>query len=284
MAEQKANKTPRRRLSWPTFRARCSSSSGASPIRLPRRLADRGALAGRLRLSRPAAASRGGRWRPRPGTFECAACQRQTSVTAGTVLARLEAAADRVVLGGLPDGDPFQRHPALQLQKQLGLGSYKNRLAAVRQAAPRHGRARPPAARRPGRGRRDHDSLPLRRRSAHRRRRAQPSGQDAGRRRGRGPGRRAGPHPADRHRGLCRQDPARRDPRHHRPRRHRQDRWLGPATQALPTSTTSPTSSARWPPTSSCPGPIACSRTSRPGRWASTMACAASTSRPTSTS
>ena len=30
-----------------------------------------------------------------------------------------------MVLGGLPDGDPFQRHLALELQKQLGLGSYK---------------------------------------------------------------------------------------------------------------------------------------------------------------
>ncbi len=52
----------------------------------------------------------------------------------------------------------------------------------------------------------------------------------------------------------------------HRPRRHRQDRWLGRLPRRCRASTTSPTSSARWPPTSSCPGPIACSRTSRPGR------------------
>ena len=36
-----------------------------------------------------------------------------------------QAAADYVVLGGLSDGDPFERHLGLQLQRQLALGSYK---------------------------------------------------------------------------------------------------------------------------------------------------------------
>ena len=40
-------------------------------------------------------------------TFECAGCRRQTSVTAGDP-AR-QAAAHRLVLGRLPDGDPLQR-------------------------------------------------------------------------------------------------------------------------------------------------------------------------------
>src|SRR5512143_4076953 len=43
-------------------------------------------------------------------TWECASCRRQTSVTACTVNARLEAAAHRLVLGGVSDGHPLQRH------------------------------------------------------------------------------------------------------------------------------------------------------------------------------
>ncbi len=40
--------------------------------------------------------------------------------------ASLQAGADHLVLGGLSDGDPFQRDSALQLQRQLALGSYKS--------------------------------------------------------------------------------------------------------------------------------------------------------------
>ena len=69
-------------------------------------------------------------------TFECAAAGRQTSVTAGTIMHRSKLAAQVLVHG------PFYlmaTHSngisALQLQKQLGLGSYKQRLAAAAQAA-----------------------------------------------------------------------------------------------------------------------------------------------------
>ena len=48
---------------------------------------------------------------------------------------------------------------------------------------------------------------------------------------------------------------------------------------APPASLTIPMSSARWPPISSCPGPTASSPISKSGPWASITACAASTSR-----
>ena len=82
---------------------------------------------------------------------------------------------------------------ALQLQAQLGLGSYKSAWLLVRQAAPGHGRSRPLAARRPGGGRRDRDPLAPQGRSAQRRARTQRRGQDAGRRRRRGARRRTRP-------------------------------------------------------------------------------------------
>ena len=40
--------------------------------------------------------------------------------------ARQQAAAHRLVLGRLPDGDPLHGISALQLQKQLGIGSYRS--------------------------------------------------------------------------------------------------------------------------------------------------------------
>ena len=46
----------------------------------------------------------------KPFTFECAACGKQTSVTAGTLMHGVEVAADGLVLGGLSHGHPFQRH------------------------------------------------------------------------------------------------------------------------------------------------------------------------------
>ena len=58
----------------------------------------------------------------------------------------------------------------------------------------------------------------------------------------------------------------------------------GPPIPALPASTTIPTSSARWPPISCCRGCTGSSPTSKYGVWASIMACAASISNPTSTS
>ena len=51
--------------------------------------------------------------RAKAHTFECTSCHRQTS------------RSDGLVLGGLSDGDPFDGISALQLQKQLALGSYR---------------------------------------------------------------------------------------------------------------------------------------------------------------
>jgi len=66
-------------------------------------------------------------------------------------LAPLQAGADHLVLGGLSDGDPFQRHlcPATAAPARLGL--VPQRLAALRQAAPQHDRSLPGPARWPRR-------------------------------------------------------------------------------------------------------------------------------------
>ena len=59
---------------------------------------------------------------------------------------------------------------------------------------------------------------------------------------------------------------------------------VGRDTPAPPASITIPMSSATWPPILSCPGRTASSPISKSGPWASTTACAASTCRPISTS
>ena len=64
----------------------------------------------------------------------------QTSVTAGTILAR--AAAHRLVLGRLPDGDPLQRHLCPAAPETARYRLLPQRLAARPQAARQHGRPR----------------------------------------------------------------------------------------------------------------------------------------------
>ena len=75
-------------------------------------------------------------------TFECAGCRRQTSVTAGTIPhpARQQAAAHRLVLGRLPDGDPLQRHLCPAAPETARYRLLPQRLAARPQAARQHGR------------------------------------------------------------------------------------------------------------------------------------------------
>jgi hypothetical protein len=73
--------------------------------------------------------------------------------------ARIEAAAHRLVLGGVSDGHPFQRHRRPATAGAAGVGIVQVGLAAVRQAAPGDGRPRPLAARRSGGGRRDGNPL-----------------------------------------------------------------------------------------------------------------------------
>ena len=110
------------------------------PIRLPAPLADRGALAGRLRL--PACGGvKGWALATRPGPSS-APLPAPDLGDRGHRAARLEAAADRVVLGGYLMATHSNGISALQLQKQLGLGSYKT-AGCCAQAAPRHRSARP---------------------------------------------------------------------------------------------------------------------------------------------
>ena len=68
---------------------------------------------------------------------------------------------------------------ALQLQKQLGIGSYRSAWPARPQAARQHGRPRAQPVVGPGGNRRGQPSIPDQRRSSHRRARTQPRRQDA---------------------------------------------------------------------------------------------------------
>ena len=94
-------------------------------------------------------------------TWECAGCGKQTSVTAGTVMHGSKLPLTVWFWAAYLMATHSNGIAALQLQKQLGLGLVRSLgLAAVRQAAPRHGGARPRAAFRPGGDRRDDDPLP----------------------------------------------------------------------------------------------------------------------------
>ena len=82
-----------------------------SIVEFQRRFADDGACLDYLAASRwpqgfacPACGGRRAWVLARRHLWECAACGRQTSVTAGTVLDHTHTPADVVVLGGLPGG------------------------------------------------------------------------------------------------------------------------------------------------------------------------------------
>lgn len=73
----------------------------------------------------------------KPWTIECAACHRQTSATAGTVLHGTKLALTIWFWGAYLAATHSNGISALQLQKQLGLGSYKSAwlmLAKLRRA------------------------------------------------------------------------------------------------------------------------------------------------------
>ena len=101
-------------------------------------------------------------------TFECAGCHKQTSVTAGTIMHGSKLSLTIWFWAAYLMASHSNGISALQLQKQLGLGSYKSAWFLAAKAASRHGRARPFAAPGPGRGRRNHLSLPFERGSHHR--------------------------------------------------------------------------------------------------------------------
>src|SRR5271165_5179983 len=92
-----------------------------------------------------------------------------------------EAAFARMVLGRLSHGHPFEWDFGAAIAKAARARLLQVGVAAVRQAAPRHGRAGPRAARRPRRGRRGRDPVADQGRSGLRRRRPLAPGQNVGR-------------------------------------------------------------------------------------------------------
>ena len=166
--------------------------------------------------------------RTKAWTYECRGCRRQASVRAGTILHGSKLALTLWFWAAYLMATHSNGISALQLQKQLGLGSCKSAwllCAKLRRAmvAPErnpltglieidettiHHRTKedPPAG---GQGR-SHDAKLL----------------IAGAVEIKGQGRLAGPCPPGCHRELLRCQPARLHGRRHRPRQHRQDRWL----------------------------------------------------------
>ena len=79
--------------------------------------------------------------------------------------APFQAAADDLVLGGLSDGNPFQRHLGAAAATPTRLGFVQIGLPDVCQTSPQHGSTRPQSARRPRRSRQDRDHLQQQERS-----------------------------------------------------------------------------------------------------------------------
>ena len=105
-----------------------------SLLEFQRRFPDDAACAAYLRAARwpdgfvcPACGSvKGWALATKAWTFECAACQRQTSVTAGTVLHGSKLPLTAWFWAAYLMATHSNGISALQLQKQLGLGSYKS--------------------------------------------------------------------------------------------------------------------------------------------------------------
>src|SRR5512132_3632229 len=216
-------------------------------------------------------------------TRECAGCGKQTSVTAGTVIHGSKLPLTVWFWAAYLMATHSNGIAALQLQKQLGLGSYKSAwllCAKLRQAmvAPH----RSPLA---GLVEIDETVIP------HRTKADPPAGAHG--RSAEGKMLIAGAvevHDGGPRRGGWRPSPT-SPPRACTP--SSKPTWkpapprkptAGPATPALPALLTTRTSSDRWPRTSSCRGRIASSPTSRPGRSVSITGCARSTCNPISTS
>ena len=218
-------------------------------------------------------------------TFECAGCRPADLGDGRDDPARQQAAAHRLVLGRLPDGDPLQRHLCPAAPETARYRLLPQRLAARPQAARQHGRPRAQPVVGPGGNRRGQPSIPDQRRSSHRRARTQPRRQDAHRRRHRTRGRKhPRPPAAGRNLLLRRRRPRTLRRNRRRSRRHRENRRLVRATLRSPPIATMSMSSGRPPLTSSCRGSTKSSPTSKDGREASTTGCVASICRPISMS
>ena len=122
-------------------------------------------------------------------TFECAGCRRQTSVTAGTILHASKLPLTVWFWAAYLMATHSNGISALQLQKQLGIGSYRSAWLLAHKL--RASMVDPERNSLSGLVEIDEASLPFRtkRRSSHRRARTQPRRQDAHRRRHRTRGR-----------------------------------------------------------------------------------------------
>ena len=96
----------------------------------------------------------------KPWTWECAGCGKQTSVTAGTIMHHSKLALTTWFWAAYLMATHSNGISALQLATPARFGILPQCLAALWQAAPEHGRARPERAGGFGRDRRDRDSLP----------------------------------------------------------------------------------------------------------------------------
>ena len=193
-------------------------------------------------------------------TYECAACGRQTAVTAGTIMHGSKLPLTVWFWAAYLMATHSNGISALQLQKLLALGSYKSAWL-LRQAAAGHGRAFPCASGWDRRDRRDRNPPARQGRSDHGWRRSLVPEQNARRRRGRSRRRRARPHSPRNNRGAF---PPPRCTVLSPPT------WLkaqpskptdGQPIQARPTSLTIPMSLATWLPISCCRRSIASSPT-----------------------
>ena len=96
----------------------------------------------------------------KPWTWECAGCGKQTSVTAGTIMHHSKLPLTTWFWATYLMATHSNGISALQLQRQLALGSYKTAwlMCAKLRRSMRHPRPQP--TRRPSRGRRNRNCLP----------------------------------------------------------------------------------------------------------------------------
>ena len=263
-----------------------------SLLEFQRRFPDEAACAGDLRQLRwpegfvcPACGGlRGWALATKAHTHECADCHRQTSVTAGTVMHGSKLPLTVWFWAAYLMATHSNGISALQVQKQLGLGSYKS--AWLLCAKLRRAMVAPERSPLAGLVEVDEASITCRTKDDP------PAGGGGRSHQGKlliagavevgdgGPGRirlaqiadfsaRSLHTPSSPQTSLPAPPPG---------------PTAGPATRAPSTSTTIRASSAPWPHISCSHGSIACSPTSRPGRSASTTACDPTICKPTSTS
>ena len=157
-------------------------------------------------------------------TLQCAACERQVSVTAGTVLHGSHLGLRTWFLAAWLMATHENGISARQLWQQLGLGSYKSAWLLARKLRRAMVDPGTGGARRPGRGRRD--LAPLSRQGRAGPARTVARGQAAPRRRGRDQGQGAGPDPARGDRRLLGRRARRLRRRRDRRRQHGGERRL----------------------------------------------------------